>query len=81
MPLSSDNTVPQSRGWSVTAPVPAALCICSVNLDTNCNFQVEQKYKNYLTEWKTPAPKSCRNRDKPITEATVLYSDRLGVEL
>ena len=68
MPLAREKTVPL-----------AALSVCHVNIDTGCDFHVTQKLRQYMEDWKQPAPAHCRvnpKRPAPIP----IHADRLGME-
>ena len=67
MPMSRELTVPL-----------AALSVCNVNLEPNCDFHVSRKYESYLDSWRHPAPAHCQPGGK-LPSAPVVHADRLGI--
>ena len=69
MPLAREQTVPL-----------AALSVCHVNIDTGCDFHVTQKLRQYMEDWKQPAPAHCQVNPKRPAPVPI-HADRLGMKM
>ena len=70
MPMAREQAVPL-----------AALSVCSVNLNRNCDFHVQRKFEAYLDNWKHPAPDHCQPSGKGRPPVAIVHADRLGLDI
>ena len=57
----------------------AALSVCHINLNSACDHHTEQLKRNYLAEWRYPAPAHCRSAPPVLIEEIRL--NRLGLNI
>jgi hypothetical protein len=55
----------------------AALSVCYVNLNGSCDLHTEQLVRDYIADWRHPAPAHCRTGPPPKSE--VIQYNRLGL--
>lgn len=71
-----DNLLP-TYSRDINSPL-AALSICHINLQGDCDFAKKIRTSNYIESWRHPAPHRCSTEDRKPD--IIIENNRLGLD-